>query len=408
MDPAMVARLAGPEGAALLEALPAYDERRVLELTARLRTAGFDADLVAAALTQSRLRARASDKFGDFASGMFFTPDGLEQATRLSVAARHAARYLTSGAERVLDLACGIGGDALAIAGLDIAVEAVDADPTTAAIAAHNLRSLPHADVRCARAEDVALPRGERARHTAVFVDPSRRVTGPADITGRSKRVFSLDAIAPSWSHVLTVASQVPATGVKLSPSMGHHAVPRGAEAEWTSWHGEVLECVVWFGPLVRTPGRTATVCRPGAQPVMVTEAEAAGGDRLVGNATPPGRYLYEPDRAIVRAGLSGAVVNASGGALLDSSGGYVGSDRLVDVAGARRLAVLERLPLQAKAIRAWARSAQVGTLTIKKRGVDVNPDDLRRQLHLRGSHEATIVLTRSAGTPVALVVQPA
>ena len=260
MDAALVDRLSSGEGWALLSALPPYDEATSLSLQESLRGAGFDAELVAAAMTQSRLRARAVEKFGDFAAGMLFTPDGLEQATRLPIAARHAQRYAAADVSLVHDLGCGLGSDAMALSSLEIAVRAVDADPATARVAAVNLRHWPAATVACGRAEDVDLAATGCAR-VGAWLDPARRVSGVADARGRTKRVFSLDAISPSWDDVQDLARQVPATGAKLSPSMPHGAVPAGTEAQWTSWHGEVLECAVWWGPLVTTAGRTAAVC---------------------------------------------------------------------------------------------------------------------------------------------------
>src|SRR3954451_9046963 len=282
MDAAMVDRLAAGEGWALLQSLPPYDEVESLHLHGRLREAGFAAGLVAAAMTQSRLRARGVDKFGDFAAGMLFTPDGLEQSTRLAIAARHAHRYAAAGVRDVYDLGCGLGADAMAFAGLDLTVHAVDADDTTARIAAVNLRHWASARVTHGLAEDVRLPQGEGRRHLGLWLDPARRVTGVADVRGRTKRIFSLDAISPSWSQVLDFAEQVSATGAKLSPAFPHGSVPGAAEAQWTSWHGEVLECAVWWGPLVSTAGRTAAVCTE-TSTAVVTEQDAVDGERSPG-----------------------------------------------------------------------------------------------------------------------------
>jgi len=128
MDLAAVEKLVSGEGWGLLQSLPPYDESSAMQLGHQLRLAGFDPELVAAALTQSRLRARARAKFGEFADGMMFTADGLEQATRLELAARHASRFREAGVGHVLDLGCGIGSDAMAFAGLGLVVTAVDAD----------------------------------------------------------------------------------------------------------------------------------------------------------------------------------------------------------------------------------------------------------------------------------------
>ncbi|GAA2743829.1 50S ribosomal protein L11 methyltransferase [Terrabacter aerolatus] len=413
MDAAMVDRLSAGEGWALLQSLPPYDENGSLHLQGRLREAGFAPDLVAAAMTQSRLRARGVEKFGDFAAGMLFTPDGLEQSTRLAIAARHAHRYAAAGVRDVYDLGCGLGADAMAFAGLDLTVHAVDADDTTARIAAVNLRHWPSARVTHALAEDVRLPQGEGRRHVGLWLDPARRVSGVADITGRTKRVFSLDAISPSWSQVLSLAEQVPATGAKLSPAFPHGSVPRGSEAQWTSWHGEVLECAVWWGPLVATPGRTAAVCTDSSTSV-VTEADAAEGGQApgLGSLDDVEDWLYEPDRAVIRAGLTGALVAAVDGTELAAGVGYVTSSRAADLPWARRYRVVEAMPLSTKRLARWLRDHGHDRVTIKKRGVTLDADQLRRQLKMtgrgKGGSEATLVLTRVGGSQVALVVTPA
>jgi hypothetical protein len=409
MDLALLRRLTSGEGWGLLQSLPDYDESQALALQARLRGAGFDPDLVAAALNQARLRARARDKFGEFARGMVLTSDGLEQATRLSVAAQHAQRFRAAGLHTVHDLGCGIGSDAMAMAGLDLRVRAIDADEVTAGIAAVNLRHWPESTAHHGVVEEFTAPQGEGARGVGAWLDPARRTPGVADITGRTRRVFNLAEISPSWDTVQAVARDLPATGAKLSPAFPHAALPPRAEAQWTSWDGEVVECAVWFGPLARTPGRTAAVLRDGSKPVQVTEADTDGAAPTLTNLADVGAWLYEPDRAVLRAGLTGALTAATDGAELDAGVGYVGSSRSVDIPYARRYAVVEAMPFNVKALRGWLRDHGIDRLTIKKRGVSVDADLLRRQLRLpaKGHHEAVVVLTRVRSNQVALIVRP-
>jgi hypothetical protein len=403
---AALALLVDRDGWRLLASLPAYDPDAELALQTRLRGAGYAPELVAAALLQSRLRARARDKFGPFADGMLFTRNGLEQATRFEVAARHAARYLRAEVRLVHDLGCGIGADAMAFAGLDLGVRAVDADEVTAVVAGVNLRHWPTAQAAHARAEDVSLPVGAAARHTGVFLDPSRRLAGPTDAGGRARRVPGLERMSPSWREVQRYAAQVPATGAKLAPAFPHAARPEGAEAQWVSWRGEVVECAVWWGPLAETPGRTAAVLRPGADAVVLREADAAGGEPALTSPAQLGAYLYEPDRAVIRAGLTGALARLVGGAELDDGVGYVAADVTIAVPWAHRYAVVEALPWNVKTVRALLRQRDAGRLTIKKRGVAIDPEAVRRQLRVSGDEEATLVLTRIAGQAYALVVE--
>ena len=144
MDRAELVELLSPEGLRLLDSLPAWDSAAdVVRTVADLRRRGHPPGLVATVLSQSKLRARAAAKFGEFASRMLFTEAGLEQATRLRVAALHAGRFARAGIGHVADLGCGIGGDALALAAIDLEVTAVEADEITAAIAAYNLTPFP-------------------------------------------------------------------------------------------------------------------------------------------------------------------------------------------------------------------------------------------------------------------------
>src|SRR5690625_5696303 len=108
-----------------------------------MRKKGIDPELAAAVLTQSRLRAKAHAKFGELAAGMLFTPAGLEQATRLPVAAHHAQRYRAADARHIADLTCGIGADATAFGAWGGDVLAPDHDEATAAMATGNPRRCP-------------------------------------------------------------------------------------------------------------------------------------------------------------------------------------------------------------------------------------------------------------------------
>ena len=145
MDSSDAGHLLTPDGLRLLDEVTALPSGLdIVAQVAQLRKDGHDPALVAAVVSQARLRHKARAKFGDFADTMLFTPAGLEQSTRFAVAAHHAGRFSRAGFRRVADLGCGIGGDALALASLDIHVLAVDSDEVTAAFASYNLA--PFAD----------------------------------------------------------------------------------------------------------------------------------------------------------------------------------------------------------------------------------------------------------------------
>lgn len=393
MERSELVALLSPEGLRLLDSLPPYNsERDVLAIVSDLRKQGHSPALVAAVLTQSKLRRKAVAKFGDFAAQMLFTEAGLEQATRLPVAARHAGRFRSAGIRRVADLGCGIGGDALALAALELDVLAIEADEVTAAIASFNLAPFPSARVEQRRAEDVDLREID-----GVFLDPARRTAGHT----QTERLTDPDDYTPSLGFAYELATGR-SVGLKLGPGFDRDLIPSTAEAQWVSADGQVVELGLWFGALAR-PGihRAALVLRGDRADELTADADSP--DEETG---PLGEYLYEPDGAVIRARLIGDLARRLNGKMLSEQIAYITTDQPADTPFAAGFRVLETLPYAEKDLRKALRQRGIGTLEIKKRGVDVDPAALRRRLALNGDRPATLILTRAAGRHTALLAE--
>lgn len=421
MDLESLAALRTPAGTAALHAAAEVADADPLAAAAALRAGGVPGELAAAALTQATLRRRAVAKFGPDAGRMFFTRAGLEQATRESVARRRAARLRAAGVRTLVDLGCGLGADALAAARAGIRVYGVEADPVTAAMAAANAEAAGLADrftVRQGEATDFHPAAFEPAGVDAVFCDPARRRAG----TGR--RVFDPAAFSPSWDFLLELARRVPRTVVKTAPGIDHALLPPGAEGEWVSVAGDLVEATVWCGPLAGRPRRATLLSRdpeptpPGSTAPEPTRAESAAASpplewQLCGDgdrAAPVGpvrRYLYDPDPAVVRAHLVAEFADVVAGTLADPAIAYVYADRAVPTPFGRCLEVTDTLPFSLKRLRALLRDRGVGRVEIRKRGSAVDVEKLRRDLRLAGPAAASLVLTRVAGAPTVLVAQP-
>lgn len=384
--------LRSPSGVALLGDIGTYDEADVLAQGALLRSRHAPG-LVAAAMTQARLRARAAAKLGPDAASMWFTATGLEQATRAEVSRRRAGRVAASGAQVVADLGCGIGADMLALARAGMQVRAVERDPLTAAVALANAEALGLAhrvSVTVADVTDTAATSAVLTGADVAFTDPARR--------GGRGRAHAPEAWSPPWSWVTALAGQVPGVVAKVAPGIAHGVLPADVEAEWVSCSGDVVEAAAWFGRLASGVRRRATLL-PG--PHVLTDA---------GLSTPPvqapGTWLYEPDGAVIRAGLVGHVAQAVGGWLLDPTIAYVSADRHAVTPYATAFEVTDVMPFQLKRLRTVLRERGVGRVEVKKRGSPIEPEALRRALRLEGSGEAVVVLTRVAGAPTVLLAR--
>ena len=376
------------DGAALLARATDLAGGPELAIQAELRRTASP-ERVAAALTQVELRARGAAKFGSDAARMFFTPDGLEQATRARVATHRAGRLPAFGTATLIDLGCGIGGDLLASARAGITCAGVDLDPVRVAVAEANLAALGLAGAVMV-ADVTAL---DTSPFEVAFADPARR-TG----AGRS---FRVEDWTPPWPFVERLLARD--SCVKVAPGIPHDLVPEGVEAEWVSDRGEVKEAALWSGRLATT-ARRATVIGDGGLATL-TEDDDPGAAAI--GVRPPAEFLYEPDGAVIRAGLVTAVAAGVQGGLVDEHIAYVTSDASLRTPYARGYRVVEALPYREKQLKAALRERGIGRLTIKKRGVDVVPEQLRKRLALCGDNEATLVLTRAAGGGIALLVEP-
>ncbi|MEV4463307.1 methyltransferase domain-containing protein [Micromonospora echinofusca] len=414
MDLDQLAALRTPEGSAALDAAARVAGGDPLTAVAALRSAGLPAGLASAALTQAELRRRAVGKFGPAAAGMFLTRAGLEQATRGVVAARRADRLRAAGVRTLADLGCGLGADALAAARAGIRVYGVEADPVTAAMAAANAEAAGLAELFTVECGDATA--FDVGRVDGVFCDPARRRAG----TGR--RIFDPNAYSPPWDFVVGLAGRVPHTVVKVAPGIDHALVPAGAEAEWVSVDGDLVEAALWCGELARVPRRATVLHGRAGLPADASGAavEASGRPagpggchQLTGSGAaeaavgPPRRFLYDPDPAVVRAHLVAELADVLGATLADPSIAYLYAEAPTPTPFARCLEVTDVLPFSLKRLRSLLRERRIGRVEILKRGSALEPEKLRRDLRLAGDEPASLVLTRVAGAPTVLVCRP-
>jgi len=313
---------------------------------------------------------------------MYFTHDALEQATRATVAQARARRLAAADVAAVVDLGCGIGGDLVALARAGLRVRGVERDPVRATIARANLGALGlEGEIVEADLADVQpLP------DEVPFLDPARR-----DGHGR---VFDPASMSPPWDVVSQFLVR-PAV-VKTLPGFPHSLLPEGVEAQWVSDGGDLVEACLW-GPGLATASRRATALPSGAEIVGV-------GDP--GDVGEVGGWLHEPDDAVIRAGLVGELATRMGGRLVDAHLAYVTTDEKRTDPLARSFRVLEELPYREKPMRAALVARDVGTLTVKKRGVDVVPERLVKRLKLKGAQSATVILARIGDGARAFLVE--
>lgn len=352
-----------------------------LQIQSRLRQE-FPESLVRAAMTLQDLRRKANAKFtcGD---RLWLDRIGLEQCTSELVAAYKSRRFTGL----VWDYCSGIGSDAAALAKRGCEVITVDADP------ACSLRTRWNAEVLspggaplcvCARVEDLV------DRSGLLHVDPDRRVS-------QATRAVRIEDYVPRLDQLQRWTQEFSGGAIKLSPAANFGGKFPAAEIELVSVHGECKEATVWFGELAgEKPWRATTL--PSGETLAGEPMEA------VADIRPLGHYLFDPDPAIVRAGLVDLLAERLGLARLDAAEEYLTGDRLVDSHFVRAFEVQAELSNNPKEVRAYYRTSNVGQLEIKCRHIPVDVDRMRKQLSLTGDEPGVLIFARVSGKARAVV----
>jgi hypothetical protein len=369
-DVAYLTSEAGSAALSVVEALPLTD--RIREIAALRTQFGERTPVLVETVL---LRRRAADKMPG-TGGWLFTDEALQQASATPVASHRAQRL----AGRIVhDATCSIGTEVAALRGPAARVVGSDIDPVRLAMARHNLGVA--ADLCRA---DALHP---VTRDATVLVDPSRRAGGRRRFNPRDYRP-ALDQLFDIYRGRELVLKCAPGIDFEVLARLGFDG-----EIEVTSYRGSVREACLWSADFAeRGVRRRASILDRGEQ---ITDAEPADCP-----VRPVGRWIVDPDGAVVRAGLVRNYAGRHGLWQLDPHIAYLSGDQLP--AGQRGFEVLQQLPFDERRLRQALAALDCGSLEILVRGVDVDPTALRPRLALRGSRSLTVVITRVGSGAVA------
>ncbi|HLA43178.1 MAG TPA: class I SAM-dependent methyltransferase [Aggregatilineales bacterium] len=362
---------------------------RVLPLLTHLRKF-YPSEIAAAALQTAQLRRKGALKF-EHAAHMFFTDEALQQATTQTVAEHHAR--ILMGYNTIADLGCGIGGDSIALgknaSDPSASVIGVDLDRLRLQMARHNA-AVYGANASFIQA-DLTHPLPIRDI-PAAFFDPARR--------SDHKRIFSVQDYIPPLDSVQQWGFRAMLT--KLSPGVDINELRYlQSGTEFVSESGDLKEALLHSGDLAFTGFRATrlpegeTLHSQGFEPPPVS-------DQLR-------RYLYEPDPAVIRSGLFSEMLKHIGlqAYRLDETIAYLTGDQWLENPWIRGWRIDDWMPFNLKKLRAALRHYSVGSVTVKKRGSPITPEELQKKLALKkgdGEGHAVVILTRLQGQPVALI----
>lgn len=305
--------------------------------------------------------------------------DSAQQATPMLVAAVRAARIAQVYPKAMVhDVTCSIGTEGAALLEAGLEYLGSDLDYSRVLMARENLSHVAgwHGLV-------VADAVASVSKASVIIADPARRAGG--------RRISRLADLLPPLPQLLQ-AHHSTALAVKCAPGMDFSDWPGLVSV--VSVAGEVKEACLYSPELAQGRRREAVVLNGQTQRII---HDGMCDDVDVG---PVGRYIIDPDGAIVRAGLVRHYGYEEGLWQLDPRIAYLTGPQLPK--GASGFAVIETVPI--KKLKAVLKAYDCGSVEILVRGVDIDPDALRKKLALKGSIPLAVVITRIDRTAVAIV----
>jgi hypothetical protein len=222
-------------------------------------------------------------------------------------------------------------------------------------------------------------------RADIALLDPARRAAG------RSDRWQDQD-MSPGWDVMEKLIDRYQGMAIKLGPGIAFPEFMESHEWEYLGLRDECLEAVVWTGRLGR-PGMVKAVELPEGASI---EAHRADLQDSFGETASPGEYLYEPVKSVVRAHLFGVLASRLRLSQIDPRIAYLTGPGPLRHPLLKAYRILRELPFDNKAIREFLRKEEVGRLEIKKRGVNLIPEEFRAGLRLSGPNEGTLIFTKA------------
>mgnify|MGYP000265239042 FL=1 len=309
---------------------------------------------------------------GKLPSDWLMDADSAQQATPVEVAAYRAEFLAEQGVSSVHDITCSIGTE-----GLDSPLDyfGSDLDESRVRMARHNLSS-----TKIFRAD--ALTTTTTA--DVLLADPARRAGG--------RRITRPEDLVPPLPEVVD-KHRGKELAIKCAPGL-----------DFSEWNGLVTVASVDGGvkeACLYTPGLGT-----GRRAVMIRGHKLDVLDDRETNlpeAGDIGSYLIDPDGAVVRAGLVRHYAAREGLHQIDARIAYLTGERIPE--GASGFPFIEKVPL--KRLKSVLKSYDAGSLEILVRGVEVDPDQLRKKMKLEGKKPFAVIITRIGAQGIALLCKP-
>ena len=387
--------LKSADGRELLERYASYQEEDLYRLLFKSATSEAG-KFLPGAVTLIKLRRQAEAKFA-LAAKMFFTPLNLEQSTSEAVSEHIAQRFKPEW--KVADITCGLGGNLIPLAKRCRQALAVDkledniicARENAAAYGVRNKIEFIAGDAYDIIDEKSAFA---YAGIDAFFFDPAR------DREGKTKTRSILNSepeILKILPEIFKITHNV---GIKISPAFDYQeleSLPEIPEIEIIAEDNNCKVAMLWFGELKTAAKRRASILTKG----RLYELQDVALRPVVPIIPAPLAYLYEPNKAIIKAHLVEELAASYGLSKINRQLSFLTGDALVgtDQPGIlRAFKVKACRPFALKELKTYLKAEKIARVNIMTKRFPLLPEEAYKKLKLKEGGNLFLILTVLSG----------
>lgn len=348
--------------------------KTLVQITKKLRKK-FTPQQTSLILQQHELRQRAKAKFTK-SQQMFFLRKQLEQSTNELISFYKSQRF--DKMNRVVDLCCGIGGDAIGLAEhQDLTI--VDLDLEVVAFAEKNIEAYGFSSTPLA----CDVMEVDVRSFDAFHIDPDRRVDG--------NRSTKSEFFCPDMNQLEAMTQSNPNFAMKLAPAtrpwLNH------CEREFIGFDRECKQQVIWSGSLSKQTGIRATVLDRFGNPTESFFEEVADendGDISTSNNR---KFIYDPHPCLVAARLVNAFGRRNDLNRLTHDTVYLTGDQMLQSPLVQCFELIESCVLDDSLIKKLLVRHDIGQLELKKRGIELEVMKRFSRVKCSGTQSATLIM---------------
>jgi len=304
---------------------------------------------------------------------LIYTEKGAQQASSKMLAQYHSEKFQQFST--IADLCCGNGIDLLHLAAGKTKVFAVDLDENTLKTAKYNSSEFSNIEFILVKSEDI------NEAVDAIFIDPDRRTD--------SIRTVRVDDMSPALSDILQLRSKTPNIAIKLSPATDYSFLKLvdAHTFEFISEEGVLKEILLCFGDIATKKVTRKAILLPDGIHLSNTNSSIP----VVGIH----EFVFEPDPAVIRAGLVQELGAEIGYSLIDKHLALLTGKQTVFNNFGTTYKTITSFSYDLKMLHKYCRQQQIGELVIKTRGFPITVEKFRHKLKLKGKQKAILFIIR-------------